>query len=151
MCSNVFKCVQTCPKLVQMCSNVFKIFQKLSAFPVQGVRHDKPSLIQFFSGFRRERCNYHPDCTLYLKQFFFRINYNTFPVMQMSLPERENKTEIFFQVRSLGQLGRRGMSLVILAALCVLRPQQSIPQQTKREAKSITHQENFWFRENTQA
>ena len=54
-CSNEFKCVQTGSKLVQMCqmcsslsktcSNVFKIVQKLSEFPVQGVRHDKQSLI----------------------------------------------------------------------------------------------------------
>ena len=44
---NLFKCVQRCLKLVQMCSNVFKIVQKLSAFPVQGVRHNKQSLIQF--------------------------------------------------------------------------------------------------------
>ena len=70
---NLFKCVPACPKLVQMCLNVFKTVQKLSAFPVQGVRHDKPSLIQFFSGFRRGRCNYHPDCTLYLKQFFLEL------------------------------------------------------------------------------
>ena len=59
MSSNVFKwvqnlfkcvkCVPACPKLVQMCSNVFKIVQKLSAFPVQGLRHDKQSLIQFFN------------------------------------------------------------------------------------------------------
>ena len=57
MSSNVFKwvqnlfecvkCVPACPKLVQMCSNVFKIVQKLSGFPVQGVRHDKQCLIQF--------------------------------------------------------------------------------------------------------
>ena len=54
-CSNEFKCVQMGSKLVQMCqmcsslsktcSNVFKIVQKLSEFPVQGVRHDKQSLI----------------------------------------------------------------------------------------------------------
>ena len=28
-CSNMFKCVQTCSKLVQMCSNVFKRVQNL--------------------------------------------------------------------------------------------------------------------------